>query len=48
MTMAFGDANAKLLDVVNIADVDAEQLVGDSLVEISMVKFGRDIEPEFV
>ena len=48
MTLAFEDANAKLLDVVNIAYGDAEQLVGDSLVEISKVKFGRDIEPEFV
>ena len=47
-TLAFEDANAKLLDVVDIADVDAEQLFGDSLVDISKVKFGRDIEPEFI
>ena len=47
-TLAFEDANAKLLDVVHIADVDAEQLFGDSLVEIFKVKFGRDIEPEFI
>ena len=46
--MAFEDANAKLLDVVDIADVDAKQLVGDGLVEISLVIFGRDIEPEFI
>ena len=47
-TLAFEDANAELLDVVDIADVDAKQLVGDGLVEISLVIFGRDIEPEFI
>ena len=31
MTLAFEDANSKLLDVVSVADVDAEASVDDSL-----------------
>ena len=42
MTLAFEDANSKLLDVVSIADVDAEERVDDSLVEILKVKFGQE------
>ena len=34
MTLAFEDANSKLLDVVNAADNDAEECVDNSLVEI--------------
>ena len=34
MTLAFEDANSKLLDVVSIADVDAEERVDDSMEEI--------------
>ena len=34
MTLAFEDANSKLLDVVSVADVDAEERVDDILVEI--------------
>ena len=45
MTLAFEDANSKLLDVVNVADVDAEERVDDSLVEILKLRFGRDFEP---
>ena len=33
-TLAFEDANSKLLDVVSVADVDAEERVDDSLGEI--------------
>ena len=40
MTLAFEDANSKLLDAVSIADVDAEERVDDSLVEI--LKFGQE------
>ena len=47
MTLAFEDANSKLLDVVSAADVDAEERVDDSLVEILKLRFGRDLEPEF-
>ena len=48
MTLAFQDANSKLLDVVRVADVDAEEHVDNSLLEILKLKFGRDIvaEPE--
>ena len=48
MTLAFEDANSKLLDVVSVADVDVKERVDDSLVEIVKVKFGRDFEPEYL
>ena len=41
MTLAFEDANSKLLDVVSVADVD------DSLVETLKLRLGRDSEGEF-
>ena len=47
MTLAFEDADSKLLDVVNAADVDAEECVDSSLVEILKLRFGRDFEPKF-
>ena len=47
MTLAVEDANSKLLDVVSVVDVDAEEHVDDSLVEILKLRFGRDFEPEF-
>ena len=34
MTLACEDANSKLVDVVIVADVDDEEHVGNSLVEI--------------
>ena len=34
MTLAFVDINSKLLDVASVADVDAEELVDDHLLEI--------------
>ena len=43
MTLAFEDADSKLLDVDNAADVDAEECVDNSLVEILKLKFGRDL-----
>ena len=42
MTLAFEDTNSKLLDVVSIADVDAEEHVEDSLVEILKLKFEQE------
>ena len=42
MTLAFEDTNSKLLDVVSIADVDAEERVDNSLVEILKLKFGQE------
>ena len=38
----------KLLDIVSVADVDAEELVDDSFVEIMKLRFGIDFESEFV
>ena len=51
MTLAFEDANSKVLDVVIVADVDAEERVDDGLVailklglvEILNLIFGQDI-----
>ena len=47
MTLAFEDSNSQLLDVGSVADVDAEESVDDSLVEILKLKLGKDFEPEF-
>ena len=47
MTLAFEDANSKVLDVVIVADVDAEERVDDSLGVILKLRFGRDLEFEF-
>ena len=41
MTLAFEDANSKVLDVVIVADVDAEERVDVHLVEIVKLRFGR-------
>ena len=41
MTPACEDANSKLVDVVTVADVDAEKRVDDSLVQISKLRFGH-------
>ena len=37
VTLAFEDVNSKLLDVVSVADVDAEESVDDSFVKMVMV-----------
>ena len=43
MTLAFEDANSKLVEVVPVADVDAdaEKRLDDSLVQIWKLKFGH-------
>ena len=46
MTLAFVDANSKLLDATRVADVDGEELVDDSLVEILNLNFGHDNKAE--
>ena len=50
MTLAFEDADSKLLDVVNAADVDAEECVDsslvESLVELFYLVFGHNIGAE--
>ena len=40
MTLAYKDANSKLVEVVTVADVDAEDHVGNSLLQIWEVTFG--------
>ena len=41
MTLACEDINLKPVDVVTVADVDAEKRVDDSLEQIWNLKFGR-------
>ena len=48
VTLAFEDANPKLLDVVSVADVVAKKLVDNSFVKIVKLKFGTDFEPEYL
>ena len=40
VTLACEDANSKLVEVVTVADVDAEKCVDDSLVQIWKLRFG--------
>ena len=40
VTLAFEDDNSKLLDIVCVVDVDAEECVDDSLVEILELRLG--------
>ena len=40
MTLACKNANSKLVEVVTVADVDAEDNVGNSLLQILVLKFG--------
>ena len=46
VTLAFEDANSKLIDVVSVADVDAKERVEYGLVEIFKVNFGHNIGAE--
>ena len=39
MTLAFEDANSKLVEVVTVADVDAEDHVGNRLLQIWELTF---------
>ena len=41
MTLACEDANSELVEVVTVADVDAEDRVGKSLLQILMLRFGH-------
>ena len=40
LTLACEDANLKLIEVVTVADVDAEDHVGNSLLQIWELTFG--------
>ena len=41
MTLACEDAESKLVDVVTVADVDDEDRVGNSLLQIWKLRFGH-------
>ena len=41
MTLACEDANSKLIEVVSVADVEAEDHVGNSLLQIWGLRFGH-------
>ena len=41
MTLACEDANSKLVDVVTVADVDDEDRVDNSWLQIWMMRFGH-------
>ena len=40
MTLACEDANSKLVDIVSVAEVDAEDHVGNSLLQTWELTFG--------
>ena len=44
MTLAFEDANSKVLDVVIVADVDDEDRVVNSLLQLWKRRFGHKIK----
>ena len=41
MTLACEDANSKLIEVVTVADVDDEDRVGNSMLQIWKPRFGH-------
>ena len=43
VTLTCEDANSKLVEVVTVADVDAEKRVDDSLMQILKLKFGNKV-----
>ena len=47
MTLACEDANSKLADIVTVADVDNEERVVNSLVEILKLRFGENLKHNF-
>ena len=44
MTVAFEEANSKLVEVVTVADVDDEDRVDNSLLQIWKRRFGHKIK----
>ena len=47
MTLAFEDDNSKLVEVVTVADVDDEDRVGNSVLQIWKLRSGHKVEPLF-
>ena len=48
VTLACEDANSKLVEVVTVADVDAEKRVDDSLVQIWKMKLSQKVKCWFM
>ena len=48
VTLLCEDANSKLVGVVTVANVDDEDRVGNSLLQIWKLRFGRDSEDEIL
>ena len=44
MTLACEDTNSKLVDIVTVANVDDEDCIGNSLLQIWKVKFGHKVK----
>ena len=44
LTLACEDDNSKLVEVVSVAHVDDEKCVGNSLMQIRKVRFGRKVK----
>ena len=44
MTLAFEDANSKLVEVDTVADVDDEDRIGNSLLQIWKLRFGYKVK----
>ena len=44
MTLAFEDANSTLLEVVGVADINAQEGIDDNLVDILKLALGRYFE----
>ena len=44
MTLAFEDANSKLVEVDTVADVDDEDRIGNSLLQILKLRFGHEVK----
>ena len=44
MTLACEDANSKLVEVLTVAHVDAEDHVGNSLLQILKLRFGHEVK----
>ena len=47
MTLACKHANSKLVEIVTVADIDAEDNVGNSLLQILELTFGPKAELMF-
>ena len=48
MTLACADGNSKLVEVVTVADVDDEDRVGNSLLQIWKLRFGHEAKENVV